>query len=267
MTATNAILVIDDEPNLRRSLALVLQRAGYQVTTAEDAQAALCALQAGAFDLAFLDIKLPDMNGMELLPQIRRLCPDLPVLILTAHATLDSAMAAVRQGARDYLLKPLRAEQILTRVREVLAEQAQPKRRQELVAQLEGLLAELHQVDDPHSPAPAIPYAQPPADPARYLRRGPLMLDLHARRALLQERHIPLPPSTFDYLTTLMRHAPDPVKYETLVLESQGYAVSRTEAREIAGWQIHELRQALEPDPQQPSLIITVRNVGYRLVT
>ena len=264
MITPNSILVIDDEPNLRKSLALILQHAGYQVTTAEHAQAALCTLQAGSYDLVFLDIKLPDMNGMELLPQIRRLYPDLPVLILTAHATLESAMAAVRQGARDYLLKPLRAEQILTRVHEVLAEQTSPKRRRELVTQIQGLVAELHQVDDPRSPAPAIPGA---SDMARYMRRGALVLDLYTRRAELNDQHIPLAPSAFDYLTTLMRHAPHPVTYDTLVLESQGYTVSRNEAREMAGWQIHELRKAIEPDPQHPNLIITVRNVGYRLVT
>ena len=76
-----------------------------------------------------------------------------------------------------------------------------------------------------------------------------------------------IPPTTFDYLVTLVRYAPKPVSYESLVKESQGYPVSRLEAREIAVWHIHELRRALEADPREPSLIITIRNLGYRLVT
>ncbi len=88
---TNAILIIDDEPNLRRSLALILQRADYSVATTADAREALQALQAGAYDLAFLDLKLPDRSGMHLLPELRRLYPNMPILILTAHATLETA--------------------------------------------------------------------------------------------------------------------------------------------------------------------------------
>src|SRR4030043_687191 len=100
MSTSHTILVIDDEPNLRRSLGLILQRAGYNITTAANASEALHLLQSGAYDLTFLDIKLPDQNGIVLLPQIKELYPDMPVLILTAHATLDTAIEAVRAGAR-----------------------------------------------------------------------------------------------------------------------------------------------------------------------
>ena len=122
MSTSHSILIIDDEPNLRRSLGLILQRAGYTVTTAPDATEALHVLQAGAYDLTFLDIKLPDQNGIQLLPQLRELYPEMPVLILTAHATLDTAIGAVRLGARDYLLKPIDPETILNRVENLLNE-------------------------------------------------------------------------------------------------------------------------------------------------
>src|SRR5512136_1462630 len=105
MAINHTILIVDDEPNLRRSLGLILQRAGYFVTTAANAAEAIQLLQAGAYDLTFLDIKLPDQSGIQLLPQIRDLYPDMPVLILTAHASLDTAIEAVRAGAKDYLLK------------------------------------------------------------------------------------------------------------------------------------------------------------------
>src|SRR5512139_2422182 len=176
MTTAGTILIIDDEPNLRRSLALILQRAGYAVTTAADAREALQNMQAGAFDLAFLDLKLPDRSGMSLLPELRQLQPDMPILILTAHATLETAMAAVRQGARDYLIKPIDPSHILARVEEVLAEQARPKRRREIEAEVQDLLAELRQMDDQDPPAADLLTKLPPTDPARWLRRGPFTL-------------------------------------------------------------------------------------------
>ena len=263
---TNAILIIDDEPNLRRSLALILQRAGYSVATAGTAHEALQSLQAGAYDLAFLDLKLPDRNGMQLLPEIRRLYPKMPILILTAHATLETAMEAVRQGARDYLLKPIDPQKIVARVGEVLAEQAYARRRHEIESEVETLFSKLRQMDAPQV-ASTEPAATPPVDQARFLRRGMFTLDLQTRHVELDGRSITLPPTTFDFLCSLVRHSPSPVAYETLVLEAQGYALPRSEAREMVRWQIHELRKALETDAQQPQCIITVRHIGYRLVT
>jgi DNA-binding response OmpR family regulator len=264
MTPANTILIIDDETNLRRSLALILQRAGYAVTAAENAAQVHQCLEAGAFDLVFLDLKMPDVNGMELLPEIRKKYPEMPVLILTAHATLDSAIEAVRKGARDYLLKPIDPDQILIRVEEVLAEQQQPRRRREIMGEIRFLLNELQEVsaDEPSQEA----HTQP-VDPARILRRGPFTLDLYARYASLEDQVVPLSPTAFDYLATLLRHSPQPVTYESLVSESQGYKTTSVEAREIARWRIHELRKAIEINTRSPSYIITVRDVGYRLVT
>jgi DNA-binding response OmpR family regulator len=267
MSTAYTILIIDDEPNLRRSLALILQRAGYGVTTAESAEQVQQYLQAGAYDLVFLDLKMPDINGLELLPQIRTLYPEMPVLILTAHATLDSAIEAVRKGARDYLLKPIDPEQILSRVSEILDEQQHPRRRREIVGEIQSLLNELNQANRSDLSDKTASKSAATIDPARILRRGPFILDLHARYASLSDQLVPLSPTAFDYLATLVRHSPNPVSYETLVMESQGYKTTPVEAREMARWRIHELRKALETDTRNPTYIITVRDVGYRLVT
>jgi DNA-binding response OmpR family regulator len=266
MGTNHSILIIDDEPNLRRSLGLILQRAGYTITTAGDAAEALHLLHAGAFDLTFLDIKLPDQSGIQLLPQIKDLYPEMPILILTAHATLDTAIDAVRLGARDYLLKPIDPESILSRVENILREE-KPKRRREITTQLQDLLTELQSIDGKGLPKTTADTASPLVDPARYLKCGPLVLDRHTHSVQNNEGNICLPPSTFDYLVTLARHSPNPVTYEKLVLESQGYQhVSRSEAREISRWQMHEIRKLLETDPRHPQLVITVRDIGYRLV-
>jgi DNA-binding response OmpR family regulator len=267
MATNETILIIDDEPKLSRSLALILQRAGYKVTTAATAGEGLERLQAGAYDLAFLDIKLPDQTGIQILPKIRGIYPDMPVIILTAHASLDTAIEAVRAGATDYLLKPIEPEAILARVAKILESLKQPKRRREITTQIQALLEELHSPDERDASLFGLAPASSANDPARYMKRGELVLDLHTLHVLLNNRNIPLAPSTFDYLVTLMRHSPQPVQYDTLVLESQGYqGLSRIEAKEITRWQIHELRKVLEEDLRHPRLIITVRDVGYRLV-
>jgi DNA-binding response OmpR family regulator len=266
MPTGNTILIIDDEANLRRSLSLILQRSGYKVTCACSATEGMQFLLAGSYDLTFLDIKMPDRSGMSILPEIRQQYPDMPVLILTAHASLDTAIEAVRQGARDYLLKPIDPQQILLRTREVLTEQSQPKRRREITAQIQNLLAELHHIDGAETSMEPLLSALPPTDPARFLRCGVFALDLHTRHASFNNQHIALSPTNFDYLVTLLRHSPDPVPYQTLVRESQGYDLSRAEAREISRWQIHELRKVLEEDPHKPHFILTVRDVGYRLI-
>jgi DNA-binding response OmpR family regulator len=266
MGANHSILIVDDEQNLRRSLGLILQRAGYTITTAANAAEALHLLRAGAYDLTFLDIKLPDQNGIQLLPQIKDLYPEMPIFILTAHASLDTAIDAVRLGAKDYMLKPVDPENILSRVENILREE-KPKRRREITTQLQDLLAELQSIDGKEAPKTTADISSPPMDPARYLKCGPLVLDRHTHSVQHNDGNTCLPPSTFDYLVTLARHSPHPVTYEKLVLESQGYQhVSRSEAREIARWQMHEIRKLLESDPRHPQLIITVRDVGYRLV-
>jgi DNA-binding response OmpR family regulator len=262
---TSTVLIVDDEASLRQSLSLVLKSGGYRVTTASSAAEANQFLKAGAFDLAFLDLKMPEVDGLTLLREIRRLYPHMPVLILTAHATLDSAMEAVRLGARDYLLKPIDPERILARAKEVVEESQQPARLRQVVSQIQELIDELN-VNDPAASA-ARPQAAPAMeDPNRFFRRGTVALDMFTRHVHIGERDVLLPPSTFDFLATLIRHAPNPVSYELLVQESQGYSLTRAEAREMARWQIHEIRKALEEDLSHPRYVITVRDLGYRLV-
>lgn len=123
MRNSEVILIIDDELNLRSSLSYILQRVGYQVITAGNAQEALQHLVSQRFDLVFLDLKMPGMDGMELLPEIRLIDPHLPVIILTANNSLETAIQTMRKGARGYLMKPFDPEQILARADEVIQEE------------------------------------------------------------------------------------------------------------------------------------------------
>ncbi len=265
MTPQNTILVVDDEDPLRLSLSLILQKENYRVETAANAKDALEYLQLHEYDLMFLDLNMPGMSGIDLLVEVHRQVPHMPVLILTAHAALESAIQAVRLGARDYLIKPVEPVLILTRVAEILAESEQPARKKEIVGQIQSLLAELQKMEGEDATPTSALATLPPANSARFLKKGNFDLDLHARHATLNGKYIPVTGIYFDYLSTLLRHAPKVVAYKTLVKESQGYDVAIAEARDLASWRIHELRKVIEPDPQRPQYILTVRGTGYRL--
>lgn len=265
MTTQNTILIVDDENHLRLSLALILQKEGYHVETAADAEAALDCLRARTYDLMFLDLNLPGMSGIDLLVEVHQRYPHLSVLILTAHAALESAIQAVRLGARDYLIKPVEPVLIITRVAEILAEREQPARKKEIVSQIQGLLVELQNFDGEEATPIHAQTALPPTEATRFLKKGDFELDLHARHVTLNGKYIPIAGIYFDYLCTLLRHAPKAVAYITLVKETQGYDVATAEARDLARWRIHELRKLIEEDPERPQYILTVRGVGYRL--
>lgn len=265
MTPHNTILIVDDDHHLRLSLSLILQKEEYRVEAAVNAEEALNFIRGNEYDLMFLDLNLPGMSGIELLLEVHKQFPHMPVLILTAHADLESAIQAVRLGARDYLIKPVEPVVIVTRVAEVLAESEQPARKKEIVSQIQALLGELQKIEgDEMTPTSALA-ALPSADPARFLKKGAFELDLHARHATLDGKYLQVSGIYFDYLATLLRHAPRAVSYKTLVKESQGYDVADTEARDLARWRIHELRKVIESDPERPRYLLTVRGAGYRL--
>ena len=113
------ILVVDDEPLQRQILQTILSGEGYEVTTAGNGKQALSAVRE-AFDVVLTDLKMPDLNGIELLEQLLRLQPNLCVVLMTAHGTIDSAVQAMRKGAFDYLTKPLDKEQLLLVLRRAL---------------------------------------------------------------------------------------------------------------------------------------------------
>jgi NtrC-family two-component system response regulator AlgB len=106
------LLVIDDEASLRRTLRTALESKGHRVAEAANGAQALDTLRQQRFDLALLDLRLGKENGLELLPELLRAAPGLHVVIITAHASLDSAIEALRKGAFDYLPKPFTPNQL-----------------------------------------------------------------------------------------------------------------------------------------------------------
>jgi len=106
------VLIVDDERTLARAIKAYLEEAGYQAEVADDAAAALRLLSSLRPDVVFTDVRLPGMNGIELLGRIREFDPNIPVIVMTAHGTIEGAVEAVKLGAFDYLKKPLDLEEL-----------------------------------------------------------------------------------------------------------------------------------------------------------
>ncbi|HUS90381.1 MAG TPA: response regulator, partial [Phycisphaerae bacterium] len=114
---SKTILIAEDEPVLRESLAELLAEEGYEVLQAAHGKEAYDLVLQRPVDLVLTDVRMPEMDGMELLQHLRKLAPETPVIMLTAYGTVQSAVAAMQQGASDYLLKPVLFEDVLLKIR------------------------------------------------------------------------------------------------------------------------------------------------------
>ena len=106
------VLIIDDEKNIRATLSLCLEQMGCAVTAVSTPEAALAALRQQPYDLAFLDLRLGESNGLDFIPKLLTVDAGLQVIVITAYATIDTAVDAIKRGAADYLPKPFTPQQI-----------------------------------------------------------------------------------------------------------------------------------------------------------
>ena len=118
------ILIVEDEGTLRESLKRVLSREGYVVDAVDSSESAIAVIAQKAFDLVVTDIILPGISGMELLKKCRQKNSTLIVIIITAYATIESAIEAIRAGAFEYLVKPIIHEELKAVIEKALAGRA-----------------------------------------------------------------------------------------------------------------------------------------------
>lgn len=107
------ILIIDDDKNILKTLSKLLEKAGYAVTTAETGQEALEKIKNQNYNVALIDVKLQDINGLNLLNQIHKIVPNMVKIILTGHASDEDMALAFEHGAIDYLIKPVKTEKLI----------------------------------------------------------------------------------------------------------------------------------------------------------
>jgi len=139
-TSKDKILVVDDQPSVRFGLRSLLQTEGYRVFEAETGAQALSSITENAPQLILLDLRLPDIDGLDLLPQLKAIDDDVPVIILTAHGTIDTAIRALKQGAENFLTKPFDADSLIILIAKTL-EQSRTRRDRLLIGLAQERLA------------------------------------------------------------------------------------------------------------------------------
>jgi DNA-binding NtrC family response regulator len=128
MNAQSRILIIDDDQNIRKVVSAILQDQGYIVDTAESGTEAIDKTSKSHFDIMLVDIRLPDMEGTELLHKVHDTSPRIRKIIVTGYPTLQNAVTSVNSGADAYLMKPFDVEKMLDVVKEQLEKQAQERK-------------------------------------------------------------------------------------------------------------------------------------------
>jgi DNA-binding NtrC family response regulator len=128
MTEPAKILVIDDDESIRKTIATILEEKGYIVDTASSGREAIEKSRTNFYNLALIDIRLPDMEGTKLLPQLRETVPKMIKIIVTGYPSLQNAVEAVNKGADSYIMKPFNVDTVLKTIEEHLRKQQESKR-------------------------------------------------------------------------------------------------------------------------------------------
>lgn len=258
------ILIVDDEKNVRRLLGDALAASGHQVECVGSGTEALQRLELPGIDLLLLDLKLGDMDGVQVMQEARRFWPDLPIVMLTAHGSLSSAIAAVRHSASDYLLKPVSIEALRERVAQALERAASVRARhtqlKTVFSQMQSLLMNEGLIETMTLPSAA------PSGSVEVYESGPVRINVRQHQVLLGGQPIEMTPSEFAILLALVGADGAVVSCSRLAAAIHTTVDDEEEARHIIRPHIVRLRRKIEPDSQQPRHLLSVRGVGYRWI-
>jgi DNA-binding response OmpR family regulator len=252
------LLIVDDEPHIRMALVEILSLEGYFTEEAYSGTEALELLRRKPYDLMVLDLNLPGMGGVEVMEEALRLNPNLLIIILTGHGSLESAIAAVKSKAADYLLKPTDAHTLVNAINRALQERMKELHQQRLV---QVALNALRQIESPAD----VPPKPPPSEP--YLQASPIILDREKRQVLIEDdsgsRRVKLTKNETAILAELMNHHNQTISCQELVHTIWGRDLNETEAQNVIRPYIFRLRCKIESSPKYPRLIRTIRGQGY----
>lgn len=219
------ILIVDDDPQLRETVTIVLGTQDYQVQAAASGKEGLTQGLALSPDLVILDVNLPDMEGFEVVRELRRFSA-VPVLMLTGRTESTDIVSGLDSGADDYLTKPFKADELLARVR--------------------ALLRRVPSTDQPIHAAD-----------------GQLEVDTKLRTVRVRGEKVDLTPTEYQLLLLLAQHPGEVLDHHTLLQRVWGDEyVNDTAYLKVYIW---HLRRKLEQNPHDPKIVMTEWGVGYRL--
>jgi two-component system KDP operon response regulator KdpE len=226
------ILVVDEEPSIRRLLHVTLGKLGFETVEAGQGEEAVSLVRTIAFDAVLLDINLRGMTGVDTCMTIRRLFPRMPIVMLTVRSSEDDKVDALDAGADDYVPKPFQTRELVARIR----------------AAMRGTCASAVQREEQGA----------------VLHVGEIEMDVVRRLVKKRNRLVHLTPKEFELTRQLMTHAGRPVAHSKLLSTVWGpeYGAEMEYLRTF----IHQLRKKLEDDPSKPKYLLTDARVGYRFV-
>lgn len=247
------ILIVDDSADTRTWLAELLTIEGYQVTQAAAGAEALEQISTHSFDLAVIDLRLPDLDGAEVMRAVHRQSPSTQLIMLTGAPSVESAIEAVRSDAHEYLLKPSSPEEIVAAVRAGLAKRGEALRQSELLEVVEQAVKELRES------------AQAPVgegDAAAISGAG-ISLDLMRQTGALDGEPLILSPIEFRLLAFLMAHPGRVISATDIVRHVHGYRCTSADAQAILRPAVSRLRRKLAGHPRAENAIVNIRSIGY----
>lgn len=258
MNSRAHILVVDDEPAIRFFLGKELAQAGYEVLTAAGGEQALALLQEQPVDLILLDLVMQGMGGLQVMVEVERQPLPPVIIVLTANASLDSAIEAMRRGGHDYLLKPCRTEELLASVDQGLVRRRKALQQQELLHQIEISARQLRV-----GPPPEV--AELTSRP-RFLQARGLLLDREQNVVTCHGQPLHLTPSEFRLLQCLMERADQIVPYVELMRVLHGTESEKWEARQALSTHLWNLRTKIGNAAGKDPYLENVRGQGYRFI-
>ncbi|WP_298379001.1 response regulator transcription factor [Azospirillum sp.] len=219
------VLIVDDEPPIRRFLRTSLSAQGYDIVEAEDGVKALDEVRRMSPDVLVLDLGLPGMDGLEVIRRLRGGGATLPIIVLSSRADEAGKVEALDLGADDYVTKPFGVDELLARLRAAMRHKLQQQGERPV------------------------------------FRSGALTVDLVRRIVTAQGAEVKLSPREYDLLRILVAHAGKVLTHRFILKEVWG---GDTDVQYLRIY-IRQLRQKIEPDPERPHHILTETGVGYRL--
>jgi two-component system KDP operon response regulator KdpE len=235
------ILVVDDENVARQSLTEILKLEGYNVISVANGQAAVEHVRTHPVDLMVVDLRMPGMDGLQVIQVVNQVSPDTEVILLTAHGSTDSAIQALRLRIHDYLTKPAAPSQVLASVKKGLA-------RRMAKLQSKSGTSETTDVDE---------------TVIEFRLKDGTLVDLSRRQIRAGKKLEHLTPAEGRLLRILMENEGKVFSHRELVLLVQGYDTSQREAPEILRPLVSRLRHKLDEFPALSERVASVRGTGY----
>jgi DNA-binding response OmpR family regulator len=234
------ILVVDDEPVARQSLSEILRLEGYTVNSVPNGQAAVEYVRTHPVEVMIVDLRMPGMDGLEVVQVVNQVSPETEVILLTAFATTESAIQALRLRIHDYLLKPAPPAQVLNSVKKGLS-------RRETRLKMRGGTS-IMDVEDGQ---------------IEFSLKDGTHVDLSRRQVRKKDEVVHLTPAEGRLLRVLIENPGRVYSHRELVLLVQGYDTSQREAPEILRPLVSRLRHKLDTFPTLSERIVSVRGTGY----